>query len=65
MLQTTNDKALSTQTTKDKRNEAVSASVSNDNVGDRVGGSIKNLSTITNLKKNQNWQSSKGQDYQI
>ena len=54
MLQTTNDDALSTQATEDKTDEAASTGVgdagSND-IGDRVGRSIENLSTIVNLAK--------------
>ena len=59
MLKTTNNEVLSTQTTEDERNESVSADVSvagngsasGSGAGGRIGKSIKNLLTITNLAK--------------
>ena len=53
MLQIINDKALSTQATEDKRNEAILANAGSIGVGDRVGGSIKNLLTVVNLAKSK------------
>ena len=42
---------MSTQATKNKKNEAVSAVVGNNDANERVGKSIENLSTIANLAK--------------
>ena len=57
ILQTINDKALSTQTTENKRNQNTSASVSgagSSDVGDRIGRDIENLSTAMKLSKSKN-----------
>ena len=53
MLWTTNDKVLSTQATKNKRNKAVLAGGSGDGAGDGVDRCIKNLSIIANLAKSK------------
>ncbi len=50
MLQTTDDEALSTQATANKKNQDALVSVDG---GIVVGGSIKNLSTIVNLAKSK------------
>ena len=52
MLQITNDEALRTQTTEDKRNEDAAASDSSGASGG-IGESIKNLSTAANLAKSK------------
>ena len=51
MLQITNDEALSTQVTKDKRNETILAGAGSGSMGGEVDGNIKNLSTVINLVK--------------
>ncbi len=50
MRRTTDDKAQSTQATESKKNQDAPASASS---GIRVGGSIKNLSTVVNLAKSK------------
>ena len=53
ILQTTNDEALSTQATEDKKNKAVSTGLSEGGRVCGVGGSIENLSIIVNLAKSK------------
>ena len=56
MLQTTDDKALSTQATENKRNQDISAVISDAGTGDagaRISRSIKNLSTAAKLVKSK------------
>ncbi len=55
MLRKTDDEALSTQTTNNKKNQDAPASAG----GGGVGGSIKNLSTIANSAKSKNSKLSK------
>ena len=51
MLQKTNDETLSTQAIENKRNKAISTGIGDGGTDGKVGGSIKNLSTITKLAK--------------
>ena len=53
MLQKTNDKALSIQATKDKRDEAILVNSGSSSSSGKVDRSIKNLSTIANLAQSK------------
>ncbi len=52
MLQTTDDRALSTQATKNEKSQDITSSTTRTN-GVEIGKSIKNLSTIAKLTKSK------------
>ena len=56
MLQTTNDEALRSQATENKKNQVILAGAggaSGSGVGDAIDKNIENLSTIANLSKSK------------
>ena len=59
ILQITNNEALGTQVTQNKRNEAVAASIGDSGTDGGIDGSIENLSTVANLAKSKKAKSTK------